>query len=246
MDDLALGRALRAARIRLNLRQADVAEIIGVGQNTVSRVERGGGGSMSLECLRLLGSAVQVSISVDARWRGAELDRLLGSKHSALHDAVAGRFETLADWLTLPEVTFSVYGERGVIDVLAWHAKSRTLLVIELKTEIVDVQELLGTLDRKRRLAPRIAAERGWDPVTIAVWVILSDHRTNRRRVDAHRHVLRAALPADGRTMNSWLLDPRGSVAALSFWPVSDGASGKRRLATVRRVRARRGAASRA
>lgn len=49
----------------------------------------------------------------------------------------------------MPEVSFSIYGERGVIDLLAWHGPSRTLLVIELKTEVVDAAEMLGVLDRK-------------------------------------------------------------------------------------------------
>ena len=51
-------------------------------------------------------------------------------------------------------------GERGVIDILAWHAATRTLLVIELKTEIVDINELMGTVDRKRRLAATVAREQ--------------------------------------------------------------------------------------
>ena len=70
---------------------------------------------------------------------------LLGGRHSALHEAVAARFAQLPGWTAVPEVTFSIYGERGAIDVLAWHAATRTLLVIELKTEIVDVQELLAS-----------------------------------------------------------------------------------------------------
>lgn len=36
----------------------------------------------------------------------------------------------------MPEVSFSIYGQRGVIDILAWHAATRSLLVIELKTEM--------------------------------------------------------------------------------------------------------------
>ncbi len=61
-----------------------------------------------------------------------------------------------------PEVSFAVYGERGVIDILAWHPGERALLVIELKTEIVDIQDLIGTVDRKRRLARVVARDRGW------------------------------------------------------------------------------------
>ena len=49
-------------------------------------------------------------------------------------------------------MSFSIFGERGVIDVAAWNAEHRALLVIELKTDIVDVNELVGTFDRKVRL----------------------------------------------------------------------------------------------
>ena len=84
-----------------------------------------------------------------------------------------------------PEVSFSIYGERGVIDILAWHPGRRALLIIELKTDIVDVNDLAGSADRRRRLAPKIVAERGWDPVTVSVWVIVAPGRTNRRRVAA-------------------------------------------------------------
>ena len=163
---MRLGRSLRAVRIRKGLRQDDVARRAGISQNAVSRAERGLIGGMTLERIRAIGTAVGVLIDLQPRWRGGELDR-----HSALHEAVAARFAALPGWTTVPEVTFSEYGERGAIDVLAWHAPTRTLLVIELKTELVDVQEMLGTLDRKRRLARKVAADRGWDAVAVAVWV---------------------------------------------------------------------------
>jgi transcriptional regulator with XRE-family HTH domain len=241
MDDQHVGRALRAVRIRKGLRQIDCATAAGVSQDTVSRLERGLLSSMTLERIRAIGEAVGMLLELEPRWQGGELDRLLGARHSALHEAVARRFGTLGGWTLVPEATFSIYGERGAIDILAWHAPTRTLLVIELKTELVDVQELLATLDRKRRLAPVIARDRGWHPATIAVWVIVAEGRTNRRRVDAHRSVLRAALPADGRTMHAWLAAPNGPVAALSFWPRNDQVRGHRRLDPVKRVRLPKG-----
>ena len=167
MDDAAVGRVYRAVRIRKRLRQVDVALAAQTSQDTVSRLERGAIGGMTVAQIRAIGEAIGVTLDLVPRWRGGELDRLLGARHSALHEAVAARFATLPGWSAVPEVTFSIYGERGAIDVLAWHEPTRTLLVIELKTEIVDVQELIGTLDRKRRLAPKIALERGWRPVTV-------------------------------------------------------------------------------
>jgi hypothetical protein len=153
-----------------------------------------------------------------ARWRGGELDRLLNAGHSRLHESVARYFAALDGWVIEPEVSFSIYGERGVIDILAWHAQTKSLVVIELKTLIVDVQALVGDVDRKRRLARRIALARGWDAATVSSWVIVERSATKERRVAAHRAMLRAALPTDGRVMRGWLSKPTGSMRCLSMW----------------------------
>ena len=78
---------------------------------------------------------------------------------------------------------------------------------------------------------------------TISVWVIVADGRTNRRRVAAHGAMLRNAFPADGRRMPGWLRNPKGSVAALSFWREAGGLAGQGPH-PVRRVRVRSAAAS--
>jgi hypothetical protein len=109
--------------------------------------------------------------------------------------------------------------------------------VIELKTEIVDMNDLMGLVDRKRRLATEIGRNRGWNAATVAVWVIVGDSSTNRRRVASHATTLRAAFPVDGRSIGSWLRDPAGPVACLSFWSDDRRASTKGGLATVKRVR---------
>lgn len=145
-------------------------------------------------------------------------------------------FQTLPGWVIEPEVSFSFFGERGIIDVLAWHPTSRILLVIELKTEVVDVNEMLGTLDRKRRLAVKIAEGQGWDPVAIGTWVVVADGRTNRRVVAEHATVLRAKLPTDGRGIGRWLRGPSGRIDALSFLPSVHGLHPGISPAPIRRV----------
>lgn len=153
---------------------------------------------------------------------------MLNAGHAAMHEQVAALFESLPGWVLVPEVSFSIYGERGVIDILAWHEATRTLPVIELKTELVDISETMGTLDRKRRNARAIARVRGWDPVSVATWLILRDTRTNRRRLAEHRRTLRAALPSDGRSIAGWLRRPSGAIAALSFLPDAHRRSARR------------------
>ncbi len=90
------------------------------------------------------------------------------------------------------------------------------LVVIELKTEIVEVSGLLGSMDQRRRLARQIAERRGWDPLEVSTWVVIADSRTNRRTLATHAGVLRAKFPIDGRGMGPWLRDPAVRVDALS------------------------------
>lgn len=153
-----------------------------------------------------------------------------------MHELVARMFARLPEWTIVPEVSFSVFGERGIVDILAWHAASRTVLVIELKTDIVDVQETVGTLDRKGRLAKRIAADRGWQVDHVAVWLAVADSRTAHRHVAAHRTMLGNAFPADGGELRKWLRRPTGRVSALSFVGMA-GLGVGREIAGRQRVR---------
>lgn len=227
----------RALRIRKGWRQIDLARRAGVSRATISRLERGRSREVGVDDLIRIVDALGGQVSVEIRWQGGNLGRLLNARHSAMHDSVARHFRELPGWTLAPEVSFSIRGERGVIDILAWHAETRTLLVIELKTEIVDVNELMGTLDRKRRLAAEVGRERGWHASTVAVWLVVADSRTNRRRVAAHATTLRAALPMDGRSVAGWLHEPLGPVACLSFWTEVLHTGVKRELATIKRVR---------
>jgi hypothetical protein len=200
------------------------------------RIEQGRLASVPLGKLRQVAAALDARIDAVVRWQGGDLNRLVSARHARMHEVLARYFLGLPGWMVEPEVSFSIYGERGVIDILAWHPTSRILLVIELKTEIVDLNEMLGTLDRKRRLVARIADERGWEPVATATWVVVADSRNNQRVVAEHATVLRAKLPTDGRGIARWLRSPRGRLDALSFLPYVQGTHLGVNPAPVRRV----------
>lgn len=244
MDFNRLAAIFRAIRISRGWRQADVAARAGVTRQAVSRLERGRLDQLSLRDLLNVAEALDIQLRLSASWRGGDLDRLLNARHSALHEALARFFGSFPGWIVAPEVSYSRFGERGVMDILAWHEATGTLLVIELKTEVVDINRLVGGMDVKRRLAPEVAAERGWHARRVAAWVVIADSSTNRRRVGSHRTMLRAAFPLDGRSIRSWLEDPSTAVAALSFWSNAQQPHLNRRLATVKRVRRRPAAAA--
>ncbi len=241
MDGSRIGRGLRAIRIRANSTQKEVANRSNVPRAVIASIERGNLARVRVGQLQAVAVALGADLDLALRWNGTELDRLLNAGHSAMHVLVVGTL-TAAGWEVVPERSFSIWGERGVIDLLAWHAATRSLLVAELKTEIVDVQRLIGTVDRYRRLAPQVVDDLGWEPITVGVWVAVAGSPTNRRRLGEHAAVLRAAFPSDGRTVAGWLRRPSGRLAALSF--LSDARVANRTAARSSRRRVR--AASRA
>lgn len=199
-----------------------------------------------MKAIRAVAQALDGWADYALRWRGGELDRVISARHAALHQAFSRWLAGVGGWEIAPEVSFSIYGERGIIDALGWHDQTRTLLVVELKTELVDISELLGTFDRKLRLGARVAADRGWGPQVVAGWLLVTEGRTNRRRLAEHRDVLRAALPSDGRQIDGWLHRPSGPFRALSFLPKRHLAGLSLRLDPQRRVRPRNRARPRA
>ena len=203
----------------------------------VARIEHGHLGSIPLAKLRRVAEALGARLDTIVRWQGADIGRLLDARHAAMHESMAGLLNGLDGWQFEPEVSFSIYGERGIIDILAWHPGRRMLLVIELKTEIVDVSGLLGSMDRRRRLAREIAARFGWEAVAVSTWVVIADSRTNRRTLAAHARVLRAKFPIDGRGMRRWLRDPAARADALGFLPDRHAVTLRRPVAPTRRVR---------
>ena len=225
MDDLRLGAVIRAVRLRRKLRQQDVADAAEVSHATVSLVERGHCGSLSLATIRRIAAVLDVRLEMVGWWRGGELDRLLNRRHSLLAESLAALIARTPGWIVEPEVSFAIYGERGIIDQLAWHAGTEHLLVVEVKTALVDVNELLGTLDRKHRLSRQIAAGRGWKPNLVSVWLIVADTGTNRRHAREHATLLRSRLPLDGRQFRKLLRDPSLAGSGTAFWSDSNWGS---------------------
>ncbi len=120
-------------------------------------------------------------------------------------------------WDVASEVSFSVYGERGSIDILAHQPGERVLLVVEVKTVIPDLGGMLMTLDRKARLAPDIARERGWHTPEASRFLVVAEGSTARRRVREHEATFATALPARNVAVTRWLRAPVGRLAGLLF-----------------------------
>ena len=237
MDDQRVGSSLRALRVRRRLRQIDASRLAGIPRRVVMLIEAGWLDRVRFGDIRRYAHALGARFDGSVRWQGADLDRMLNRGHAQMHEAMLTWLASLDGWIGVPEVSFAYGGERGVIDVLAWHASTETVLVIELKTRIADVNDLMSTMDVRRRLADRIARDRGWRPANFGIWVVLSPGRTNALALAYHASALRAKFPQDGRAMRGWLARPSGSVAALGFMPQVHMANLRHDATTPRRVR---------
>lgn len=216
MDLVRLGLGIRALRRRRGWRQKDLAVAARVGQTMVSLIERGHADRVSLPALEAVGAALDARLILQIRWRAGDLDRLLDADHAHVSASMVRR---LGDgWESRVEVTYAFPGGTGSIDILAWHPGTRTLLVIEVKTEIPSAEATLRKLDEKVRLAPRIGRERfGWSAMNIGQVLVVQDTSTNRRRIDSHAGLFDAALPMAGSALRHWLGAPVGGIAGRMF-----------------------------
>lgn len=239
MVNRRIGRVHRTLRQRAHLTQRELSAKCGVVRWKIGRLEADMIDRLRFNeverCLAALGAELEVRVS----YRGAEVDRLIDRVHSMLAARVVEVLRQLG-WQVQAEVTFSEWGERGSYDILAWHTQSRTLLVIEVKSELASVEGTLRQLDVKVRLAQSVARKRyGWQARATACVLVLPEDRTARRQVAASATLLRASLPATSRQIRSSLRSPGQGFSGIWFVSGTDGRPWPRNPSSVRRGRSR-------
>lgn len=208
-------------RVRQRLTQMTLAARAGVSRRAVAGFERGQAAGVTLGALEAIVHALGGRLDVRILWNGPELDRMLDEAHSRVAAAVKRQLERW-QWEVRVEVSYSRYGERGRIDLLAYHRALRILLVIEVKTELVDVQALLGTLDQKSRLGPFVAEQFGWRPRHVVPAIVFLEHSATRKRLSMvdtlfDRFIVR------GRAAVSWLRQPSRPIPSGLLWLTAAG-----------------------
>jgi transcriptional regulator with XRE-family HTH domain len=227
VDPVLLGGDVRLLRRQRAWTQARLASEARVSRARIIRLEGGHAAASDLGDIAAVVAALGGYLSVRVLFQGEGLDRLRDRRHAALVDRLV-RMLLAAGWVVEPEVSFNVYGERGAVDILAFHPPTGALLVIEVKTVVPDVGGMLATLDRKTRLAADIARDRGWEASTVSRVLVVLDGSTTRRRIDEHAATFDAALPSRTVAVRRWLRAPVGPIAGLLFLPEVQGRNRRR------------------
>lgn len=242
MRDVHIGRTLRALRHRRGWRQTDLATRADVSRSVIVELEAGRIGTHSLDALRPCTEACGGRLEIELWVPGGDASRLLDADHARLQSAWAALLNENG-WHVEVELTFNHYGERGSIDILAWHPGERVLLVCEIKTVIVDAQALLHSIDRKVRVAGIIGRQRGWHPREVLPALIVLEGSTARRRLAEHA-ALFARFAVTGRAATAWIRNPTNRAVPsglLSFVKLPDVRPGDRRRAGRQRIRLAKG-----
>jgi len=205
VNDAVVGRGLRALRKRKGWSQRELARRSGLDPSVVGDVEAGRLELVRLPTLRRLTQPLGVTIEIAPRWPVAGVAMLLDADHAALVERLVRRMR-VGGWDVTTEYTFNDYGERGAVDVLGWHAARRALALAEIKTRIADVQELHATFDRKARVVPRLLArQRGWQPLVVGRFLVISESHHNRDRVREHEATFEARFPQRSQAAAAWI-----------------------------------------
>lgn len=208
MERRTITRTLRALRRRRRWSQRRLGNVLGISQAGVSRRERSALESCAVSDVERWATALGAHIVLDLRVDGER--PLTDAAHAEMQNWLAGVLRG-AGWIIEPEVSFNHYGDRGRIDLLAFHPGQLVLLVVEIKTRMLDAQDVIGRLDVKRRVAPVIARHRGWSVTTVLPALVFREESTTRRRLGAHE-ALFAGYSLRGRSGLAWLRHPRQPV----------------------------------
>jgi transcriptional regulator with XRE-family HTH domain len=237
MRDGQIGRVIRMLRHRRGWRQTDLCARARRPRSALVDLEAGRIGRLSVDLIRDFVEALGGRLMLDVSSGASDPRLLIDAGHARIGEHWKRRLERWG-WLVRAEVSFNRYGDRGRIDLLAFHPRTAVLPVIEIKTVLWDIQALLGSMDVKRRVAPFVAMPIGWESRRVVPLLLIAASTTVRRRLTEHASLF-ASYELRGRSAISWLRHPAEPMpqGAIILTDLPDVPWTDRRRAGRRRIR---------
>jgi transcriptional regulator with XRE-family HTH domain len=208
-------RLCRDTRTTLDVTQRELAAAVGVSRAHVAAIESGRA-NPSLDLVTRIAEAL--GLELDFRVR-APIVFGRSRQRDLVHARCSGHIDRRlrrGGWSTQREVEIVHGRSHGWIDLVAYDPRTRTMLIVEIKTRLDDI----GLLERQvawyERTGPAIASRLGWRPVRILTWVLVlaSDEAESVMQTD--REVLALSFPGRAPVMQSIVegVVPEGGDAA--------------------------------
>ncbi len=182
-----IGRAIRETRLATRTTQRQLGEAIGLSQTEISGIERAIYPGLPLATAERVLDALYIRLElrlVPPYVAGRDESR--DEAHARCVGFLARRLES-AGWLVAHEVPVGGSRWRGFIDIVAFHRLERILLVIEVKTEIVDVGAIERQISSYERDAWQAARLLGWRPRAAIGALVLLATAANDEALRRHR-----------------------------------------------------------
>lgn len=208
-----VARRVRDVRLALGWSQRELARRTELAQSTICRIERATLADLTFDTAAVVLDVLGVRATLDLQSPLiADGRRQKDPGHARCVAYVARRLRRLG-WATVTEVEIVTGSGHGWIDVLAYRERDGLLLVIEVKTDLVDIGMVLRQVSWYERAAFDAARREGWLPreATGAV-LVLATQRT-LERVAENRELLRQSFPMSARDL-TLAVNGEGRVAA--------------------------------
>lgn len=196
----------RTSRLSLRLTQRQVAEAARVSRGYIAAIEDGKA-NPTLDVVdrisRFLGLEAELLVR-PATIIGSTTQRDV--VHARCSAYVERRLRS-AGWQTAREVEIVQARSHGWIDVVAFQPTTETVLVIEIKTRLVDLGSVERQLGWYGRAAGDVARRIGWRPRRIVTWLIVLASEEVERVIASNTDLLGRAFPVRAREMLAWLAD---------------------------------------
>ena len=231
--------AVVETRRRLGWTQADLGARSGVSQSQVSRYEAGRMEVVSLStAARFLDSmGIRASLTLDHPLV-ARSDRQRDAAHARCVAYVAGRIAPMG-WEVRREVEIHHGRSHGWIDVFAFHAATRSAVVVEVKSAIPDIGAIQRTLGWYTRMAWDVGRSLGWPMRRVGAALLCLATVANQARLAENTELTRQAFPVRAAALSNWLAAPLADLpgAAMALidprsrrvrWLIATASEGRR------------------
>lgn len=196
---LALGQAVRAARLRLGLTQAELGARVGVQQSWISRIELGHGGPVALHLWIALGVVLGRPLAMSFSKPLGQAHDLADAGHLAMQECLLALARATGRDSSF-ELPTRPADPRYSIDVCVRDPHRRVLVIEEAWNTFGDLGLSIRSTNRKTAEATELAASiDAGPPYRVAtVWIVRSS-ATNCALVARYPQVFHTAFPGSSR-----------------------------------------------
>ncbi|MGK2850428.1 MAG: helix-turn-helix domain-containing protein [Candidatus Limnocylindrales bacterium] len=200
---VTFARLCRETRSILDITQRELAGAVGVSRPFISAIEAGRA-DPSLDLVQRIAAALGLEIDIASRPPVVAFPKPADQVHAWCSGHIDRRLRA-AGWETRREQEIVLARAHGWIDLLAFDPRTRTLVIVEIKTRIDDLGAIERQLGWYERDAALIAQRHGWRPRRIATWLLVLASEEAEAVLRDQREVLRLAFPARASDMRQVL-----------------------------------------